>query len=92
MSNLFTFSYRVLQDIAFEIGRLYYGIRLYDEALEFYTHSRDTVGEHHVTYHNMGLCHYSKGECFRLLCFLDLLREIIFRQRAFFYCYPVCRP
>ena len=26
------------------------------------TESIKTIGEHHVTYHNQGLCHYSLGE------------------------------
>lgn len=50
------------KDIAFEIGRFYYGIREYGLALQYYTISRDTVGDHHVTAHNQGLCFYSQGE------------------------------
>jgi tetratricopeptide (TPR) repeat protein len=50
------------KDIAFEIGRFYYGIRDYQNALKFYGESIRSVGEHHVTYHNQGLCHYSLGE------------------------------
>jgi Tfp pilus assembly protein PilF len=50
------------KDIAFEIGRFYYGIRHYKKALEFYRDSSVNIGEHHVTYHNMGLCQYSMGE------------------------------
>lgn len=53
---------RPLQDVAFEIGRFYYGIREYDNALRFYRDSSESVGQHHVTYHNMGLCYYSMGE------------------------------
>ncbi|OQR87564.1 hypothetical protein ACHHYP_08517 [Achlya hypogyna] len=59
------------KDIAFEIGRVYYGMREYYEALAFYTASLDEMGKHHVTYHNMGLCYYSTqrlpeaAECFR---------------------------
>eukprot|EP01041_Mallomonas_annulata_P006099 gene6099-12343_t len=49
------------KDIAFEIGRFYYGIREYAEALKYYIESNRSVGEHHVTYHNQGLCHYSEG-------------------------------
>lgn len=49
------------KDIAFEIGRFYYGIRDYENALKYYTISMDTVGPHHVTFHNMGLCQYSQG-------------------------------
>jgi tetratricopeptide (TPR) repeat protein len=47
------------KDIAFEIGRFYYGIRDYENALWFYQESTKTVGEHHVTFHNQGLCFYS---------------------------------
>uniref|UniRef100_K3WP22 Uncharacterized protein n=1 Tax=Globisporangium ultimum (strain ATCC 200006 / CBS 805.95 / DAOM BR144) TaxID=431595 RepID=K3WP22_GLOUD len=50
------------KDIAFEIGRLYYGIHDYDSALAFYTRSMHEMGKHHVTSHNMGLCHYSKRQ------------------------------
>jgi tetratricopeptide (TPR) repeat protein len=50
------------KDIAFEIGRFYYGIRDYANALKFYVESSKTVGEHHVTYHNQGLCYYSQGK------------------------------
>lgn len=50
------------KDIAFEIGRLYYGIHDYDSALAFYTRSTHEMGKHHVTSHNMGLCHYSKRQ------------------------------
>lgn len=49
------------KDIAFEIGRFYYGIREYEKALGFYRESSTSIGEHHVTFHNMGLCHYSMG-------------------------------
>ena len=51
-----------LQDVAFEIGRFYYGIRDYANALKFYRSSSDNIGEHHVTWHNMGLCYYSMGK------------------------------
>ena len=47
------------KDIAFEIGRFYYGIRDYDNALRYYGISLETVGPHHVTFHNQGLCLYS---------------------------------
>ena len=50
------------KDIAFEIGRFYYGIRDYKNALQFYLESTRTIGEHHVTFHNQGLCHYSQGD------------------------------
>jgi tetratricopeptide (TPR) repeat protein len=49
------------KDIAFEIGRFYYGIRDYENALKYYKISTEEIGPHHVTYHNQGLCYYSKG-------------------------------
>eukprot|EP00611_Tribonema_gayanum_P006156 TRINITY_DN15453_c0_g1_i2.p1 TRINITY_DN15453_c0_g1~~TRINITY_DN15453_c0_g1_i2.p1 ORF type:complete len:728 (-),score=271.29 TRINITY_DN15453_c0_g1_i2:407-2533(-) len=49
------------KDVAFEIGRFYYGIRDYSHALEYYKFSSDHIGEHHVTRHNIGLCYYSMG-------------------------------
>ena len=58
------------KDIAFEIGRFYYGIREYERALGFYLKSSESIGEHHVTCHNMGLCHYSLGQHLEALeCF-----------------------
>lgn len=50
------------KDIAFEIGRYYYGIKDYANALIYYTESARTVGEHHVTSHNQGLCFYSLNQ------------------------------
>lgn len=50
------------KDIAFEIGRFYYGIRDFANALKFYAESTRTFGEHHVTFHNQGLCYYSLGK------------------------------
>ena len=50
------------KDVAFEIGRFYYGIREYERALRFYLESTVSIGEHHVTYHNIGLCYYSIDE------------------------------
>ena len=50
------------KDVAFEIGRFYYGIRDYAKALQFYAISSSDVGKHHVTSHNMGLCFYSMGQ------------------------------
>lgn len=50
------------KDIAFEIGRVYYGIRDYDHAIIYYRISIAQMGDHHVTNHNMGLCLYSQGQ------------------------------
>ena len=45
-----------------QVGRLYYGLRMYQKAIQFYRTSIKFSGEHHVTFHNMGLCHYSLGQ------------------------------
>uniref|UniRef100_A0A7S3K0C6 type II protein arginine methyltransferase n=1 Tax=Aureoumbra lagunensis TaxID=44058 RepID=A0A7S3K0C6_9STRA len=50
------------KDVSFEVGRFYYGIREHEKALQFYRISTEHIGEHHVTFHNMGLCHYSLGQ------------------------------
>mmetsp|Transcript_19490 Transcript_19490/g.57976 ORF Transcript_19490/g.57976 Transcript_19490/m.57976 type:complete len:424 (+) Transcript_19490:724-1995(+) len=50
------------KDVAFEVGRLYYGLRLYEDAIKFYWTSISRSGEHHVTFHNMGLCYYSLAQ------------------------------
>lgn len=50
------------KDVAFEIGRLFYGLHEYDSALAYYSLSARELGKHHVTSHNMGLCHYSKKQ------------------------------
>jgi tetratricopeptide (TPR) repeat protein len=50
------------KDIAFELGRFYYGIRDYENALKFYSISIGEIGPHHVTFHNQGLCFYSLGQ------------------------------
>ena len=44
------------------MGRLYYGLRMYEDAVRFYWTSIASSGEHHVTFHNMGLCYYSLGQ------------------------------
>lgn len=49
------------KDVSFEVGRFYYGIREHEKALQFYRTSTEHIGEHHVTFHNMGLCYYSLG-------------------------------
>jgi len=50
------------KDVAFEVGRLYYGLRMYQKAIQFYQTSIQCSGEHHVTFHNMGLCYYSLSQ------------------------------
>jgi hypothetical protein len=47
------------KDVAFEIGRILYGLCNYREALVYYQLSADQTGPHHVTFHNMVRCHIS---------------------------------
>mmetsp|Transcript_9939 Transcript_9939/g.12522 ORF Transcript_9939/g.12522 Transcript_9939/m.12522 type:complete len:171 (+) Transcript_9939:1-513(+) len=47
------------KDIAFELGRLCYGLSLFEDALNYYQISLELYGNHHITFHNSGLCHYS---------------------------------
>ena len=47
------------EDVAFELGRLFYGLFMYKEAIEFYQHSIDVCGRHFVTFQNMGMCYAS---------------------------------
>ena len=35
---------------------------MYQKAIHFYRTSIECSGEHHVTFHNMGLCHYSLNQ------------------------------
>jgi Tfp pilus assembly protein PilF len=46
------------KDVCFEIGRLLMGLKEYVLAVEFFRRSHEACGEHHVTWHNMGICYY----------------------------------
>eukprot|EP01138_Halocafeteria_seosinensis_P010471 gb/GECG01010691.1/.p1 GENE.gb/GECG01010691.1/~~gb/GECG01010691.1/.p1 ORF type:complete len:620 (+),score=83.99 gb/GECG01010691.1/:1-1860(+) len=46
------------KDVCFEMARMLMGLKMYTAALEFFDRSLSICGEHHVTYHNMGMCHY----------------------------------
>lgn len=46
------------KDICFEIGRLLMGLKEYAGAVEFFKRSQELCGQHHVTWHNMGICLY----------------------------------
>ncbi len=47
------------KDVAFELGRLLFGLHYFELSLEFYQLSLDLFGSHHVTHHNQGLCNSS---------------------------------
>lgn len=46
------------QDAPFEAGRLCFRHGLFQAAVDFFRRSLLTMGEHHVTRHNLGLCMY----------------------------------
>jgi hypothetical protein len=50
--------------------------------------STRTVGEHHVTFHNQGLCHYSKGN---LDIALENFRKALALNKgmSMYICFPV---
>ena len=48
-----------VKDIAFELGRVMFGLHCWEEALEYYQLSVDVCGDHHIAQHNMGLCYSS---------------------------------
>ena len=89
------------KDVAFEVGRFYYITREYAKALEFYRISSETIGEHHATAHNMGLCYYSMSkfpeamECFSKSLELNKdFEKVRFFSIRFPYCcfYPLTSP
>ncbi len=46
------------KDVCFEIGRLLMGLKEYVLAVDFFRRSHEACGEHHVTWHNTGICFY----------------------------------
>ncbi len=44
------------RDVAFEMGRVYYHMHDYANALRCYRTSLELFGDHHITFLNMGLC------------------------------------
>lgn len=58
------------KDIAFEIGRLFMGLKRYAEAVKYFVASQTYCGEHHVSWYNMGICHSYTDELDKSLnCF-----------------------
>lgn len=49
------------KDVAFELGRMMFGLQMWKRAIDYYQLSMSLCGEHHVTQHNMGLCYSSLG-------------------------------
>ena len=59
------------RDLPFEMARLLFRLEHYEQALSAYQESLRLFGEHKMTHHNMGMCHYylrrlaSARECFQ---------------------------
>jgi len=49
------------RDLHFELGRVCMGLGAHDSALVLFRDSNASAGEHHVTWHNIGLCNYFLG-------------------------------
>jgi hypothetical protein len=46
------------KDVCFELGRLLMGLKEYKAAAEFFVASNTNCGDHHVTWHNIGMCFF----------------------------------
>jgi len=47
------------RDCAFELGRVFFGLQFYNDALRMYSISNTLYGDHYITHHNAGLCYSS---------------------------------
>jgi len=76
------------KDLAFELGRFYYGLHEHKKALIFYLKSSELAGDHYITENNIGLCHLSLGnkgqalKCFESCLELNPCYEKAIYQRA----------
>ena len=65
------FPLQASHDVCFELARVCMGMRDHAAAVEFFSKSSELCGQHHVTFHNMGICYYfindraSAQACFR---------------------------
>lgn len=50
------------KDVDFELGRLLMGLKDYERAEEYFGQSNAVCGEHHVTFHNIGICRFYTGD------------------------------
>ncbi len=64
------------KDIAFELGRVCYGLALHEDALEFYRRSVDLCGDHYITSHNAGLCNFALSKYLEAKHFFEKAIEI----------------
>ncbi|CAM9114578.1 unnamed protein product [Discosporangium mesarthrocarpum] len=50
------------KDVSFELARLLMALKDFESALHLFQRSSSLCGEHHVTHHNMGMCHFYLGQ------------------------------
>mgnify|MGYP000781119812 CR=1 FL=1 len=49
-------------DVCFELARIHMGIKEYDKAISLFADSNENCADHHVTWHNMGMCYEYKND------------------------------
>ena len=49
-------------DVCFELARIHMGIKEYDTAISLFADSNENCADHHVTWHNMGMCYEYKND------------------------------
>ncbi|KNB43254.1 hypothetical protein JH06_4312 [Blastocystis sp. subtype 4] len=49
-------------DVCFELARIHMGIKEYDTAIKLFSDSNANCADHHVTWHNMGMCYEYKED------------------------------
>ena len=50
------------QDVAFDLGRIFMGLKQYPAAINAFSTSVSVCGEHHVSHFNIGLCYYYQAQ------------------------------
>jgi len=56
------FPLQASKDVSFELGRVHMGLRAYRNAIALFHASMRQCGEHHVTWYNIGICHWYLDE------------------------------
>lgn len=52
------FPLQATKDVSFDLGRILMGLRAYSDAIASFHASRRQCGDHHVTWYNIGICHW----------------------------------
>jgi len=60
------------KDISFELARVLMGLGRYEESVQLFQRSTDECGEHHVTWYNVGLCEFHRGNFERAIELFEL--------------------